>query len=532
MTTATIQDPVIRGTAGHSLAISGLSVNYHNIRALSGVDLAVPAGSVVTVLGSNGAGKTTLVRAISGLLGYHSGRITDGTVRLSGEDITHDDATARVRRGIGQVMEGRHIFGELTVHENLMTGAYPNRDKEAVAAAYEDAMTLFPILADRRDQAAGYLSGGEQQMLAISRALMASPRLLLLDEPSLGLAPIVVEKIFEVIRTINAAGLTVLLIEQSAELALSISDQAYVLENGSAVLSGPAPDLVDDDRVRAIYLGQQRDRESAPVPRRPPSAPAGDGEPLVSVRDVSLRFGGVQALSGVSFDIFDREILAVIGPNGAGKTSLINCMSGVYTPTGGNIAVRDARPGRWRPGRAVQAGIARTFQHMGLFRNLDLIDNMMLGRHRLMTGGYLAGLLYLGLAKRQESQHRRQVENVVELLDLDEYRGIPVGALPYGIQKRIEFGRTLCMEPRLLLLDEPVAGMNPVESTEFGEYVDRVRVSRDITIMLVEHDMPFVTGLADRIVVLDFGRKIAEGSADQVLHDDAVVTAYLGRSAT
>jgi branched-chain amino acid transport system ATP-binding protein len=238
------------------LSVSGLEVVYGDvILALRGVSLDVPKGSVVALLGANGAGKTTLLRAVTGLLGVHRGKITKGTVALDGERVTGADPASLVRRGVAQVMEGRRIFAELTVDENLRAGAFTVRSKPARDEASERVMELFPQLASRRRQVAGYLSGGEQQMLAIGRALMQSPRLLLLDEPSLGLAPLIVEQIADIVRTVNAQGTSVLLVEQNAAMALSIADQGYVLENGKVVKDGAAARLADDKDIQEFYLG-------------------------------------------------------------------------------------------------------------------------------------------------------------------------------------------------------------------------------------------------------------------------------------
>ena len=222
---------------------------------LRGVSLSVPTGQVVALLGANGAGKTTLLRAITGLLDIHRGRISKGHVQLDGRDITRADAADIVRSGLAQVMEGRRVFAELTVDENLRTGAYTRSDKDEVAASYERVMELFPVIAGRRKSTAGYLSGGEQQMLAIGRALMASPKILLLDEPSLGLAPKIVEQIRDIVVAVNQQGTSVLLVEQNAMMALSIAHHGYVLEHGRLVKDGPGEELLADKDIREFYLG-------------------------------------------------------------------------------------------------------------------------------------------------------------------------------------------------------------------------------------------------------------------------------------
>jgi branched-chain amino acid transport system ATP-binding protein len=236
------------------LVVANLEVVYNDVvLVLRGVSLKVPKGRIVALLGANGAGKTTLLRAVTGLLGVHRGRITKGRVSLDGRDVTGDDPARRVKAGLAQVMEGRRIFAELTVEENLRTGAYTNRS--GLAASRDRVMGLFPVLQERRKQVAGYLSGGEQQMLAMGRALMSEPRVLLLDEPSLGLAPLLVEQIRDLIVDINAQGTSVLLVEQNATMALAISHHGYVLEQGRVVRSGPGDELLADRNIREFYLG-------------------------------------------------------------------------------------------------------------------------------------------------------------------------------------------------------------------------------------------------------------------------------------
>jgi branched-chain amino acid transport system ATP-binding protein len=238
------------------LCVHDLEVVYGGVaRVLHGVSLEVPEGGIAAVLGANGAGKTTLLRAVTGLLDHHRGEITRGRVELDGERIDGLDATAIVRRGVSQVMEGRRTFAELTVEENLRAGAYTKGRSPEVRENFDRVMTMFPVLAERRRAVAGYLSGGEQQMLVIGRALMQSPRLLLLDEPSLGLAPLVVQQVREVIGEVNAAGTSVVLVEQNATMALDVAHVAFVLENGRVAKAGPAHELRDDPEIQSLYLG-------------------------------------------------------------------------------------------------------------------------------------------------------------------------------------------------------------------------------------------------------------------------------------
>ncbi|HEY7350815.1 MAG TPA: ABC transporter ATP-binding protein [Ktedonobacterales bacterium] len=244
------------------LVVQNIEVTYHNvITAVRGVSLEVPDSGVVALLGANGAGKTTILRAIAGMLRFHSARLTRGSITFDGKRIDHLNATQIVRHGIAQVLEGRRLFADLTVEENLHTGALATSNAAAERRAYDRVMDLFPALRERRRLAAGYLSGGEQQMLAIGRGLMANPKLLLLDEPSLGLAPFMVQQIRNIIAEISASGTSVLLVEQNAQMALSIAHSGYVIETGKVALAQSAAQLLQDESVRKFYLGLHEGEE-------------------------------------------------------------------------------------------------------------------------------------------------------------------------------------------------------------------------------------------------------------------------------
>ena len=252
------------------------------------------------------------------------------------------------------------------------------------------------------------------------------------------------------------------------------------------------------------------------------------GEVMLQAEDVSLAFGGVKALQNVSFDVREHEIRAIIGPNGAGKSSMLNVINGVYAPQSGRIVFLGKSRETMHPHDAAASGIARTFQNLALFKGMTVLDNIMTGRSLRMKTGILSQALHLGFARAEELQQREFVEHIIDFLEIQAYRKTPVGRLPYGLQKRVDLGRALAMEPKLLLLDEPMAGMNLEEKEDMCRFVLDVNDEFGTTIVLIEHDMSVVMDISDRVVVLDYGRKIGDGPPDEVRNNKAVIAAYLG----
>jgi branched-chain amino acid transport system ATP-binding protein len=250
----------------------------------------------------------------------------------------------------------------------------------------------------------------------------------------------------------------------------------------------------------------------------------------LSVAGVSKHFGGVTAVEEVSVEVPKGRILSIIGPNGAGKTSLLNMISGFYKPDTGRIELEGRNITRMPPSRVAALGVARTFQNIALFSGLTVLDNLMLGRHVRMRSGVLRCVLYWGLAQREEIRHRAACEEIIEFLKLQDLRKMPTAALPYGLRKRVELGRALALEPKVLLLDEPMGGMNQDEKEDMARYILDVNQERGVTVVLIEHDMGVVMDISDRVVVLDRGRKIAEGAPAEVQSNEAVIAAYLGTS--
>ncbi len=254
------------------------------------------------------------------------------------------------------------------------------------------------------------------------------------------------------------------------------------------------------------------------------------GDVLLDVENISISFGGVKALDQVSFDVREHEILAIIGPNGAGKSSMLNCINGFYHPEEGMITFKGNPRHQMQTHEAAEQGIARTFQNIALFKGMSTLDNIMTGRNLKMKKNLFWQLFYFGPALREELEHRAKAEEIIDFLEIEAIRKTPVGKLPYGLQKRVELGRALAAEPDLLLLDEPMAGMNHEEKEDMCRYILDVNDEFGTTIVLIEHDMSVVMDISDRVVVLDYGRKIAEGSPDEVRTNQDVIDAYLGVS--
>jgi branched-chain amino acid transport system ATP-binding protein len=252
------------------------------------------------------------------------------------------------------------------------------------------------------------------------------------------------------------------------------------------------------------------------------------GDVILEVKNISLSFGGVKALTDISFDVREHEVRAIIGPNGAGKSSMLNCINGVYQPQQGAVTLRGKTYRGMSPRQVAEMGVARTFQNLALFKGMSVLDNIMTGRNLRMKRGLFWQALHLGPARREETEQREVVERIIDFLEIQAWRKTPVGRLPYGLQKRVDLGRALAMEPSLLLLDEPMAGMNVEEKQDMCRFILDVNDEFGTTIVLIEHDMGVVMDISDRVVVLDYGKKIGDGAPDDVRRNEDVIRAYLG----
>jgi branched-chain amino acid transport system ATP-binding protein len=436
----------------------------------------------------------------------------------------------------------------MSVADNLRVASWLHRrDKEAVAAGVDRVQTLFPVLKARADERASNLSGGQQQMLALGMALLGKPKLLMIDELSLGLAPSVVGQLMQFVDHLRDEGTTLVVVEQSVNVALAIADRAVFLERGEVRFSGPAKDLLArPDLLRSVFLSSASvmSREAAelahgttPAPRpangepawAPPAPPA---EPVLETAGLTVAFGGIRAVDDVSLSIAPGEIVGVIGPNGAGKTTLFDLISGFVPPTGGRMFLRGRDVTRLRAAARARRGLGRSFQDARLFASLTVEQTIAAALERwVQVGDPLSAAFSLPNAYDSEAKVRRRVNELIDLLGLQPYRSLFISELSTGTRRVVDLACLLAHRPSVVLLDEPASGIAQREVEALAPLIRRIRDEMGASVVLVEHDIPLVEEVADRMVAMDRGRVIAVGTPAEVLADPGVVSSYLGDNA-
>jgi branched-chain amino acid transport system ATP-binding protein len=507
-----------------------VSVAYDGVRVLFGVDLEVGRGEIVALLGTNGAGKSTLLKAITGLVDP-----SGGVILFDGRDITHADPVAAAKLGIAQMPGGKGVFPTLTVDEHFHVASWLIDDKRAAAREVERVLDRFPRLRERRDQLAGNLSGGEQQMLALGMAFISKPRLLLIDELSLGLAPTIVEMLLETVREINAQGTTIVLVEQSVNVALTVADRAYFLEKGEVRFSGPTRELLArDDVLRSVFLaGATKGSRPRAKSKERPSVATAMAEvgrpPLLEAAGIAVSFGGIRALDEVDITVAEGEILGLIGPNGAGKTTLFDVLSGFVSPTRGRVSLGGYDVTELGPDVRARMGLGRSFQDARIFSSLTVAENLAcaLERH-LPIRDHAAAALGLPAVREQEDDIAWSVQDLVELMGLGAFRDKFVSELSTGSRRVVDIAMAIAHDPAVLILDEPSSGIAQRESEALGPLLRQIRDETGCALLVIEHDMPLISAVSDRLMALDQGRVIAGGEPAAVLADPLVVASYLG----
>ncbi|HEY3239856.1 MAG TPA: MFS transporter [Acidimicrobiia bacterium] len=518
---------------GKLLVCRDVDVSYDGVQVLFGVDFDVQEGEIIALLGTNGAGKSTLLRAISG-----TQEASAGAIVFDGRDITHMPPHETAGRGVIHMPGGRGIFPGLTVAENLVLGNWMNTDDpEEVDQRLEDVFGIFPILRQRAGEQAASLSGGEQQMLSLAQAFLAKPRLLMIDELSLGLAPAVVGQLLEVVRRIHAAGTTIIVVEQSVNVALTIAKRAIFMEKGEVKFFGDTADLLArPDILRAVYVKGTGALTSAPTSalrseRERRALELGEARPVLEVEGLVKRYGGITAVDGVSFAVREGEVLGLIGPNGSGKTTTFDLISGYQTPDAGLVRYQGlditALPAEERARRK----LVRRFQDARLFPSLTVFETLLVALdQKLEVKSSLLSALGLPQARRAEKRVRQRAERLVELLELGAYRDKFVKELSTGLRRIVDLACVLATEPQMLLLDEPSSGIAQAEAEGLAPLLRRVRFETGCSILIIEHDMPLISAVADELIALDQGRFVVRGRPADVLEDSRVVESYLGTS--
>ncbi|MGC1511783.1 MAG: ATP-binding cassette domain-containing protein [Acidimicrobiales bacterium] len=547
----TAPEPTRRVRPNPILRCENVDVSYGSVQVLFGVDLEVEEGEIVALLGTNGAGKSTLLRAVTGLTPASSGRVI-----FDGRDVAKMTPEERARQGIAMMPGGRGIFPGLSVRENLRLSAWLfRRDHDEVQAAIAESVELFPALGARLDEHAGLLSGGQQQMLSLAMVLIAKPKLLLIDELSLGLAPVVVGELLEVVKTLRGRGLTIVIVEQSVNIALELAERAVFMEKGEVRFTGATAQLVDrDDLLRSVFLeGAGAGRGRAPAGGDQPDLVASigsledlvltraggpdvvtdEGQSAIEAHYVGKLFGGLAAVNEVSLRIEPGEIVGILGPNGAGKTTLIDLLSGAVEPSHGRVFLGGRDVTESPADLRARLGLGRSFQGARLFPGLTVAETLLVAGERFATSrDPIAAAMGLPASLVSEQIMAERAEMLIELLGLTAFGDKYLSQVSTGTRRVIEIGCLLAQQPSVLLLDEPSAGIAQRESEALGPLLTRVRDATGAAMVIVEHDVPLLVAVCDRLIAMSLGEIIADGKPSSVIRDPGVVASYLGNSAS
>jgi branched-chain amino acid transport system ATP-binding protein len=516
----------------HLLTCDGLEASYGSLQVLFGIDMGVERNELLALLGTNGAGKSTVLKSIAGLLPAGKGKVT-----FDGREITHLPAEEIARLGLSLMPGGKGVFPTLTVDENLRLACWMLRhDPDAAQRMRDETVRMFPILGERHDQLAGDLSGGEQQQLSLAMAFVTRPKLLCIDELSLGLAPTVVDRLVDKVREIHAHGTTVVVVEQSVNVALLLCHRAVFLEKGQVRFRGPTAGLLDrPDILRAVFIGADANGHApgAGIPAAPQAVPPPWERPTRGVtleaRGITKRFGGIRALDDVHLTIHPATIVGLIGHNGAGKTTLFDVLTGFLPADGGQVLLDGVDITRWPPHRRAIAEVGRTFQEALLYPSLSVEDAVAVSlEQHLANRDPLAAALRLPASLDSEASARERVDQLVDLLGLAPYADRPTGELSTGMRRIVELACLLAQDPAVVLLDEPSAGIAQRETEALGPLLRRVQAETGCSLVVIEHDMALLSSLCDGFVALEQGAVIAGGTPAQVLSNPRVISSYLG----
>ncbi len=527
-----------RNDDGALLSCTGIDISYGPVQILFDVDFTVREHEIVALLGTNGAGKSTLLKGICGLVKPSSGKVL-----FAGEDVTNLPADLTTHRGVSLMPGGQGVFPTLSVTENLRLAAWMIRDdQERVELAKKEVQTLFPILERRSGQMAGDLSGGEQQMLALGAALMTRPRLLMIDELSLGLAPTIVGQLLEVVREIHDRGTTIVLVEQSVNVALNLAERAVFMEKGEVRFEGPTADLLErPDVLRSVFIagasavGDGKNNKATAAKSKPAArvAPGRDATVLLETIGLTKRFGGITAVDDVDLQLREGEILGLIGHNGAGKTTLMDCISGFNQIDGGRVLLRDHDVSEDAPHERALGGLGRSFQDALLFPSLTVAETVSVALERhLASKDLIAAAFQLPASYESEIDVNEKVEELIDLMGLGAFHEKLTGELSTGSRRIVDLACILAQEPTVLMLDEPSGGVAQKETEALAPLLLRVRDHTGCSILVIEHDMPLLRTICDRMVALELGGVIAEGTPTHVLEHPKVIESYLGTDET